>query len=108
MNNGTPPSSQGSSNLTRSGSVYVPTQSSTASSDAIGMTTTYFILNYDYLIKLIPDESDFQTETEGVNLTGSLLIVPWACLLILLSKCQRHGCGEQVLPSNMELSRKGN
>ena len=37
-----------------------------------------------------------------------MLIVPWACILILLSKCQRHGCSEQVLPSNMELSRKGN
>jgi len=42
-----------------------------------------------------------------VNLNGSLLIVSWSCLLTLLSICKHQGCGDSVLPSNMDISRKG-
>lgn len=62
----------------------------------------FFILNYT-----CTDEMDSETENEGVNIDDSLLIVPWACILLLLSKCQNHGCSEQVLPSNVKISRKG-
>ena len=59
---------------------------------------------------LVPDESEPDShidETDGAQINESLLIVPWACLLVLLSKCQAHGCGEQVLPSNIKISTKG-
>ena len=56
---------------------------------------------------IFTDESDSQPESEGVNLAGALLIVPWCCIMMLLSKCQRPGCADQVLPSNMNMSRKG-
>ena len=57
---------------------------------------------------IVTEVPDSQPESEGVNLNGCLLIVPWSFILILLSKCQRQGCADQVLPSNMELSRNGN
>jgi hypothetical protein len=51
---------------------------------------------------LFIDDPDSECEVDGVNIDGSFLIVPWA------SKCQKHGCAEQVLPSNVKVSRKGN
>ena len=53
------------------------------------------------------DEADSDTETEGAKIDDSLLLVPGSSLLKLLSKCQRIGCPEQVLPSNIKVSRKG-
>ena len=57
---------------------------------------------------LFIDDPDSECEVDGVKIDGSFLIVPWACILLLLSKCQKHGCAEQVLPSNVKVSRKGN
>ena len=55
----------------------------------------------------LSDDPDEEAETEGCKMAGCLLIVPWACILLLLSKCHTPGCGEQVLPSNVHVSRKG-
>ena len=60
------------------------------------------------IVCLFTDDPDSECEVDGVKIDGSFLIVPWACILLLLSKCQRHGCAEQVLPSNVKVSRKGN
>ena len=62
---------------------------------------------YHLIHVYVPDEPESQPENEGVNLNGSLLLVPWSCLLLLLSVCKHEGCGAQVLPSNMDISRRG-
>ena len=49
-----------------------------------------------------------QPESEGETLDRSILLVPWVSLLLLLTKCQRVGCADQVLASNMSASRNGN
>ena len=56
----------------------------------------------------IIDDPNSQPEIEGVNLDGSRLVVDWNSLLLLLSKCQRQGCPESVLPASMKVSRQGN
>ena len=106
MDDDTPTASQGDSlNLQSSGSLYMPSQGSATSSDYnIGIKFFTLILK-ESNDKIIEDS---EPETEGVKIDGSLLIVPWACILMLLSKCQRHGCSDQVLPSNVKVSRKGN
>ena len=43
----------------------------------------------------------------GVCLDGCYLLVSWSSLLTLLSKCQREGCSDQVLPCNMIVSKNG-
>ena len=37
----------------------------------------------------------------------SIVLVMWTCLLQLLSKCQRDGCGAGVLPDNMRTVKNG-
>ena len=101
MDDDTPTVSQGGSiNLQSSGSLFMPSQGSF-------MQPNQLILK-KFHNSFIEDELDSEPETEGVKIDGSLLIVPWACILMLLSKCQRHGCSDQVLPSNVKVSRKGN
>ena len=51
--------------------------------------------------------TDSQPEGEGVNLDGCHLIVSWSCLLLLLTKCQRDDCADNILTSNLEVSRNG-
>ena len=46
-------------------------------------------------------------EYETTNLGGSTILVCWASLLLLLTKCRREGCASMVCPSNMKLSVKG-
>ena len=91
----TPTFSQGSKIQESSGSLYIPSQ------ESVGSCTSNI---------LSPDESDPDdsiNEINGPQINENLLIVPWTSLLVLLSKCQAHGCGEQVLPSNMKISTKG-
>ena len=105
MDGDTPTVSQGGSiNLQSSGSLFMPSQGSATSSDY----QLYTLILKKFHNSFIEDELDSEPETEGVKIDGSLLIVPWACILMLLSKCQRHGCSDQVLPSNVKVSRKGN
>ena len=53
--------------------------------------------------------TDSQPDEEGgVSLEGCHLLVSWSCLFSLLSKCQRVGCADHVLPCNMDVSRMGN
>ena len=52
--------------------------------------------------------TDSQPEGDGVNMDGSHLIVSWSCLLLLLTKCQRDDCADNILASNIEVSRNGN
>ena len=99
-----PAISQGSSTFQSSGSLYLPSQESAASFDSIGKMENFY---KQICIHLSSGEVDSETETDGANIDGSFLIVPWTCILLLLSKCQRHGCAEPVLPSNVKVSRKG-
>ena len=46
-------------------------------------------------------------EYETTNLGGSTILVCWASLLLLLTKCRREGSASMVCPSNMKLSVKG-
>ena len=41
------------------------------------------------------------------DLTGSVVLVMWCCLLQLFSKCMRDGCAARVLPDNITTSRNG-
>ena len=90
-----------------SGSLYIPSQESVGSSSNIGKRKE----DSNSELHILPlEESEPENdvhETEGTKIDGSLLIVPWSCILLLLSKCQAHGCGEQVLPSNIKVSTKG-
>ena len=42
-----------------------------------------------------------------VGLCGYGVIVMWSCILQLLSKCRREGCGAVVCPDNMIHHRNG-
>ena len=52
--------------------------------------------------------TDSQPEGDGVNLDGCHLILSWSCLLLLLTTCQQDGCADNILASNLEVSRNGN
>ena len=43
----------------------------------------------------------------AVDFSGSAVIVMWSCLLQLLTKCRREGCGSAVNPDNMITQRNG-
>ena len=101
------PDSQSSHNIPSSGSFYIPSQASEISSENTGIVHIMILFQSAHY-SLIISEPDSQPTCEGVNLEGSLLIIPWISVLLLLSKCQRLGCGDQVLESNMKLSRNGN
>ena len=58
------------------------------------------------LIIGIPDP-DSNAEFDGDSLAGCHLLVSWSCLLLLLSQCQRQGCTDNVLTSNMEMKKNG-
>jgi len=76
-----------SQNLPSSGSCYMPSQSSTASAN---------------------DEPASQpNENDGCILEGKMLIVSWSSVLLMLSICRREGCGSQVLPDNMDVTKRG-
>ena len=53
------------------------------------------------------DASESEAENEGVTIDESLLFVSGSSLLKLLGKCQRFDCAAQVLPSNINISKKG-
>ena len=53
------------------------------------------------------DPESQPTEEGGTNLEGSLLIIPWSCLIVLLGICKTPGCGDQVLGDNMDIRRNG-
>ena len=56
---------------------------------------------------MILDTEDECEEFESANMGGSTILVCWASLLLLLTKCRREGCASLVCPSNMKLSLKG-
>ena len=56
---------------------------------------------------LFEGEPESQVKSRRANLDNSLLIVPWTCLIALLSICKHAGCGDKVLPDNMDISRNG-
>ena len=43
----------------------------------------------------------------SVDFSGAAIIVMWSCLLQLLTKCRREGCGAAVIPDNMVPQRNG-
>ena len=45
--------------------------------------------------------------SEGLNMSGAVVMVMWCCLVKLLSKCTEAECGAAVLPSNMAVRKNG-
>ena len=54
------------------------------------------------------EETDPEPASGEVHMDGAHLIVSWSCLITLLSICKHPGCGDQVLPDNMDITRNGN
>ena len=54
------------------------------------------------------EETEPEPVSGEVDMDGAHLIVSWSCLITLLSICKHPGCGDQVLPDNMDITRNGN
>merc|ERR1712179_879157 len=51
---------------------------------------------------------DSTTDGDGLEeFSGAIILVMWSNLLLLLSKCQKPGCGAAVLSDNMKVIRNG-
>ena len=86
--------------------MYFPSQSSCASPEQSGMYYSFINIPLNVL-SIFQEGPESQPETEGFNLEGSILIIPWSCLILLLSICKEVDCGARVLPSNIAISKNG-
>ena len=107
MNDDLVPDSPSCGGLPSSGSTYHPSQSSTCSSDTIGMSQSCVNRISCKLLSASDISNSQPDDVGGVSLDGCYLLVSWSCLIPLLSRCQREGCVDQVLPCNMDVSRNG-
>ena len=98
------PSSQSVPHNSQSQSSFVPSSESSKSEDSEMLEESFI----DGDIHVIYTTAFLKFNVaESEDFTNATVLVMWTCLLQLLCKCQRQGCGAPVLPDNMKPIRNG-